>query len=140
MHQYYYSVSLPAGKYFLCEYHSLEYRDRYIVCKLQGRVTFLSEISSRGEFVCLYIFSKKTCIYKFVNSRKKYFRLENIFFANNISILTSPSILRQVGQGQILRSWYFFKRYIQPRGPITHIRQIRLLKTGVTGTIVRPYS
>ena len=40
-----------------------------------------------------------------------YFRSENIFLR-----IPSPRIPRQVGQGQISRSWYFFKRDIQPRG------------------------
>ena len=35
------------------EYHRLEYRDRYVVCKFEGRGIFLSEISSRGAKVPL---------------------------------------------------------------------------------------
>ena len=39
---------LPFGKYFVCYYHRIEYRDRYVVCKVESRGIFLSEISSRG--------------------------------------------------------------------------------------------
>ena len=55
---------------------------------------FLSEISSRGAFLCIYIFSKKSCILKFV-----------------ISFLRGPSprIPQQVGRVQIWRSCDFFK-------------------------------
>ena len=38
---------------FFCEYHRLEYRDRYVVCKFDGRGIFVSEISSRGAKVLL---------------------------------------------------------------------------------------
>ena len=34
-------------KIFFCEYHRLEYRDRLVKVKCQGRDLFLSEISSR---------------------------------------------------------------------------------------------
>ena len=34
-------------EFFCCEYHRIEYRDRYVVCKFEGRGIFLSEISSR---------------------------------------------------------------------------------------------
>ena len=44
---------LPFGKYFFGEYHRLEYRDRYVVCKFEGRGIFLSEISSRRAKVPL---------------------------------------------------------------------------------------
>ena len=59
----------------------------------------------------LYFFSKKTCIYKFVNSKKNTSDLK-IFFLR----IPSPRILRQVGHVQIAMAWYFFKRDIQPRG------------------------
>ena len=44
---------LPVGKYFFGEYHCLEYHDRYVVCKFEGRGIFLSEISSREAKVPL---------------------------------------------------------------------------------------
>ena len=36
-----------------CEYHRLEYRDRYAVCTFEGRGIFVSEISSSGAKVPL---------------------------------------------------------------------------------------
>ena len=44
---------LPVGIFFFCECHSLEYRDRYVVRKFEGRGNFLSEISRRGAKVPL---------------------------------------------------------------------------------------
>ena len=60
-------------EFFFCEYHRIEYRDRYVVCKFEGRGIFLSEISSRvptGSIFSNLQTSKKGCIYKFVNSKK----------------------------------------------------------------------
>ena len=39
--------------FFFSEYHRLEYRDRYVVCKFEGRGIFLSDLSSRGAKVPL---------------------------------------------------------------------------------------
>ena len=72
--------------------------------KFQGRVIFLKrDIQPRGIFMPLYFFSKKPCIYKFVNSKKNTSDLK-IFFLR----ISSPRILRQVGHVQIARSWHLF--------------------------------
>ena len=42
---------LSVGKYFLGEYHRLEYCNRQVNVKFEGRGIFLSEISSRGAYV-----------------------------------------------------------------------------------------
>ena len=71
---------------------------------------FKRDIQPRGIFMPLYFFKKKLYLHvcKF---EKKNTSGWKIFFLQ----IPSPKILRQVGQGQISRSWYFFKRDIQPR-------------------------
>ena len=82
------------------------------MCKFQGRVIFFkARYPAAGHFYAFIFFPKKPCIFKFVNSRKKYFRLENFFWR-----IPSPRVPRQVGRVQISRSCDFFKRDIQPRG------------------------
>ena len=56
-----------------------------------------------GHFYAFIFFSKKTCIYKFVNSTKNT-SVWKIFFLR----IPSRRILRQVGHVQIARSWYLF--------------------------------
>ena len=63
---------------------------------------FKRDIQPWGIFMTI-LSKKNPCIYKFVNSRQKYFWLENIFLR-----IPSPRIPQQAGQGQISRSWYFF--------------------------------
>ena len=76
------------------------------MCKFQGRVIFLKrDIQPRGIFMSLYIFfSKKTCIYKFVNSKKNTSDWK-IFFLR----IPSPRIPRQVGRVQMSRLCDFCK-------------------------------
>ena len=45
--------NISGWKTFFCEYHRLEYRNMYVVCKCEGCGIFLSEISSRGAKVPL---------------------------------------------------------------------------------------
>ena len=40
-------------EFFFGEYHRLEYRDRYVACKFEGRGIFLSDLSSPGAKVPL---------------------------------------------------------------------------------------
>ena len=87
------------------------------MCKFQGHVIFFKrDIQPRGIFMTLgpTFFPKNPVFraYKFVNSKKNTSGWK-IFFLR----IPSPRILRQVGEGQISRSWYFFKRDIQPRAP-----------------------
>ena len=70
---------------------------------------FKRDIQPRGIFITLYFF-RKTLYYKFVNSEKNTSGWK-IFFLR----IPSPRIPRQVGQGQISRSWYFLSE-ISSRG------------------------
>ena len=75
------------------------------MCKFQGRVIFLKrDIQPRGIFMPLYFFSKKPCIYKFVNSKKNTSDWK-IFFLR----IPSPRIPRQVGRVQMSRLCDFCK-------------------------------
>ena len=99
----YRSSSLPVGKYFL-RIPSPRIPRQVGRVQISRSCDFLKrDILPRGIFMPLY-FPQKTCIYKFVNLKKNTSGWK-IFFLR----IPSPRILRQVGQGQMSRSWYFFK-------------------------------
>ena len=58
------------------------------MCKFQGHVIFLSEISAAGHFYD-YIFSKKNLYLQVCKFENKYFRLEFFFFADTIALTTA---------------------------------------------------
>ena len=67
-------------KYFFCEHHRLEYRDRQVVCKFQGRVIFLKrDIQPRGICMTLYFFQKKLYL-QVCKFEKKILPVRKYFF------------------------------------------------------------
>ena len=54
------------------------------MCKFEGRGIFLSDIQPLGIFMHLYLF-QKNLYFEVCKFEKKYFHLENIFFAKTIA-------------------------------------------------------
>ena len=70
----------------------------------------------------LYFFQKNPSIYKFVNSKKNTYGWKKKKFR-----IPSPRIRRQVGQGQISRSWYFFEARYPAAGRAAKLRLLNFL-------------